>query len=203
MFSVKVERYDAGADKGFKRGVEFVVARGEAPVLFEFVDGLFDVVAFGIGAGVEMGHVPPARGGRNDGQRARRGNEPAQGVAVVRRVSHHFAGRGQVRGQQPRRLRAIAGLARGEQPVEHVAGPVAAQVQLAGAPASAAADGLRAFFLAAPAACWCTRMLVESSCTWRCRAWGTRRLWATSQCATRSHTPLSRQRAKRTYTRCQ
>ena len=99
MFSVKVKGQDAGADKGFKGSVELVVARGKTSVLFEFIDGLFDVVAFGVGTGVEMGHVSPSWSGWNDGQRARRGNESAQGVAVVGRVGHHFTGRGQVRGQ--------------------------------------------------------------------------------------------------------
>ena len=94
MFSVKVEGQDAGADKGFKGSVEFVVARGEVPVLFELIDGLFDVVAFGVGTGVEMGHVSPTWSAWNDGQGAGCGNEAAKGVAVVGRVGHHFTARG-------------------------------------------------------------------------------------------------------------
>lgn len=45
-------------------------------------------------------------------------------------------------------------------------------------------------------------MLVESTCSCRCRECGSFRLLRINQAVIFSQTPLSRQRAKRTYTRC-
>ena len=49
LFSVKAQDYGTCANEGVKGGVGFVIASGEAPVLFEVVGGLLDVVEFGVG----------------------------------------------------------------------------------------------------------------------------------------------------------
>ena len=83
-------------------------------MLLQFIARLLEVMTVGVRAGVEVRQVPSAWVGGNNGQCPCRGNQSAQGIAVVGRLSDDFAGRGQVRAQQPSGLRAIAGLPRRE-----------------------------------------------------------------------------------------
>jgi len=118
---------------------------------------------------------------------------------VVGAVCQHGLPGAQMLNQQPWGLRAVAGLAPGQGQRANPALRVAAQVQLGGEAAPAAAERLPngAVFFLAPAATWCARTVVESTRS-RCKpvAFCT---WA-STCA---HTPAWRQRRKRAYPVCQ
>ncbi|GAC1368468.1 MAG: hypothetical protein NVSMB30_04980 [Hymenobacter sp.] len=84
-------------------------------------------------------------------------------AGVVRPVREYGLPGAQVAHQQARRLRAVAGLAAGQGQGANPALCVAAQVELGGEPAAAAAKRLPdgAVFFLAPAATWCARTAVE------------------------------------------
>ena len=118
---------------------------------------------------------------------------------VVGPVGQYGLARTQVRQEQARRLRAVAGLAAGQGQGANPALRVATQVEFGGEPAATAAKRLAdgAVFFFAPPTTWCARTAVESTMR-RCKpvAFCT---WA----STCGHTPAWRQRRNRAYTVCQ
>ncbi|GAA3928246.1 hypothetical protein GCM10022406_12330 [Hymenobacter algoricola] len=120
-----------------------------------------------------MKDAAPMRGGQTNGLGPGHDDEPAQGITVVGCVGHNCADRARCGASK----QSVCG--------QSLAWP-GVRIQLSTLPAPSQLRwslGVRpprlrpmawGLFLAAPAACWWTRMLVESSCIWRWRAWGTR-----------------------------
>lgn len=96
----------------------------------------------------------------DDGLGAERLDVLAEGIGVIGLVGQDV-GRGQAR-DQGRSLGDVVALAAGEDEADRVSQGIDGDVQLAGQPASAAANGaiFRPPFLAV--ACWCARTMVES-----------------------------------------
>ena len=106
--------------------------------------------------------LPPVLFARNHGLGTGLGNLRPHLVRVISPVGQHALSGPQVRRQQSRGLRTIARLATRQRQLPRAGQGVTAPVQLA-AEAAAAPEGLRPVFLRAPAACWCTRTVVEST----------------------------------------
>ena len=131
----------------------------------------------------------------NDSLAALRPDGFDKGIRVVALVGHNELG-GLIF-DQCARLPDIGDLTCRENDAHWIAQGIHCHMQLGGQSTPRAADLLVARFFWAPAECWCARTIVESRN--RCSMSASLR----SAVATRSHTPFSRQREKRTKVRCQ
>ncbi len=192
---------------------QFFVAGRHSPVLFEAVDEPLHPIPLAVGHAVE------ARVGR---VRRPMGDEIADAappeIAPHRRAAVPLVS-GQPVGAHPRPTRAVAldracrqegrqcdllmALPAGQREDDWLATALGAEMDLGAEAATAPAEGLRAPFFRAPAACWWARTTVPST---KCKVQSRSPRAFASACTARrmrSQTPLSCQRRKRLYTVCQ
>ena len=175
---------------------ELVVARREAPELFEPVEESLDEVSrfVAVPVGMALGRAVASR--RDDGLGAGSLNRFDKSVAVVSLVGDDSSGRNGLDQRGP--LRDVRFLPASQDQAQRVAEGVDTGVDFGGQPTPRAADRLIAtVFLGAPAECWWARTMVESMKS------SSRSASPRSASAIRSQTPYVSQRAKRTYTECQ
>lgn len=169
---------------------EFVVARGDASELLDATEETLDQIAALVDMPVERAGVESVRARWNDRLAALRRNRFDEGIRIVALVGDDELGRLIL--NQRCRLLDVGDLPGRENDPQWIAQGIDGHVQFGGQSAPRAADFLLAGFFGAPAECWWARTMVESMN--RCSM-------SASPCsavATRSQTPFSRQRAKRT-----
>ena len=174
---------------------EFVVARGDASEMLEPCKEALDQIASAIEMPIELARCQAIGSGWNHRFCARRFDGGHEMVGIVALVGHHGL-TGQIFDQCWGKV-DIGNLPGREDDAQGIAQCVDGNVQFGRQSAARAADFLTTRFFWAPAECWWARTMVESmnSCSISASP--------PSTSATRSQTPLSRQRAKRTYVLCQ
>ena len=167
---------------------EFVVTRGDASEMLEASKEALDQIASAVEMPIEFARRQSIGPGRNHGLGASRFDSGHKMVGVVSLVGRHSLSRqilDQCRGVVD--IRVLPGR---KNDAQRIAQRIDGNVQFGCQSAARAADFLTARFFWAPAECWWARTMVESmnSCSMSASPPKTS--------ATRSNTPLSRQRAK-------
>ena len=131
---------------------ELVVARGDAPEVFELVEEAFDEVALAVERGIDRALDLAVLLGRDVGPRAVIDDEFDDGLGVIAPVGDGVAGRGKAANQR-RHGGLVGGLARAQQEAQRQAAGIDDDVDLAAQSATGTANGvIRAPFFP-PAAC--------------------------------------------------
>ena len=174
---------------------ELVVTRGDASELLDAVEETLDQIATFVDVPIERAGSQPMGTRRNNRLAALRSDCLDEGIRVVAFVGHDEFGWLVL--DQCLGLLDIRDLTRRENNPQRIAQGIDCNMQLGRQSPSRAADVLTAGFFLAPAECWWARTMVESmnSCSMSASP--------DSTVATRSQTPFSRQREKRTNVRCQ
>ena len=169
---------------------EFVVSRGEAAELFEAIEKSLDEVARLVAMPVDFARRIPVATGWTNGLSANSLDGVNQCIAVIALVGDH--GFGWNGFNQGGALGDVSDLAGGQDQADGITQRIHAGMNFGGQSAPRAADFLLTCFFWAPDECWWARTIVESMN--RCSR-------SASPCkavASRSQTPFSRQREKRT-----
>ena len=174
---------------------ELVVSRGDASELLDSVEETLDEIPVFVEMPVERTGIDSVGARRNDGLSPLGIDEFDKGIRVVTLVCHNE--RCCLIFDQSSSLRDIGNLPRGQDHPQWIAQSIDGHMQFGGQPPSGTTDFLFSRFFWAPAECWWARTIVESRN--RCSLSASPR----KAVATRSQTPESRQREKRTYVRCQ
>ena len=182
-------------DKRQERFGEFVVARGDASELLDPAEKTFDEVAIFVDMVIEISRVESVRARWNDSLAALGHDSLNKRVRIVALVGDDKPGRLIL--DQYFCLLDVGHLSCRENHTQRIAQGIDRHMQLGGQSASRAADLLDARFFWAPAECWWARTIVESMN--KCSMSASPR----KAVATRSQTPFSRQRERRTKARCQ
>ena len=169
---------------------EFVVARGDASELLDAAEETLDQVAALVEMPVERTWIEPIGTWRDNRLAVLRNDCCDEGIRIVALVGHDEFG--WLILDQRLGLFDIRNLPRRENDPQWIAQGIDRHMQLCRQSAARAADFLEACFFWAPAECWWARTMVESinSCS--------KSASPHSAVATRSQTPFSRQREKRT-----
>lgn len=170
---------------------EFVVTRGVRLKCLRRAKKRSTRMASAIEMPIELARCEAMGSGRNDGFGTRGLDGGHEMVGVVALIGHHGLTRQML--DQCRSVVDIGDLPGREDDAKRIAQRIDGHMQLGCQSAARTADFLTARFFGAPAECWWARTMVESmnNCSMSAS------LPSTS--ASRSQTPLSRQRAKRTY----
>ena len=174
-----------------QKGVgEFVVTRGDTPELLDPGEEALDQIAALVDMSIERTRVESVGSRRNDRLTALRGNYSDKSIRVVALVGHNELGRLTL--DQCSCLFDVGHLASGKNHPQWIAQGLHGDMQFGGQSAPRAADFLLTCFFWAPDECWWARTMVESMN--RCSKSASPR----KAVASRSQTPFSRQREKRT-----
>ena len=169
---------------------EFVVARGDASELLDTAEETLDQVAGLVDVPVERPRVETVGSWRDDRAAALRRDRFDEGIRIVALVGHNELGRLIL--DQCSRLFDVGHLTSGKNHPQRIAQGIHGDMQFGGQSAPRAADFLLTCFFWAPDECWWARTMVESMN--RCSKSASPR----KAVASRSQTPFSRQREKRT-----
>jgi hypothetical protein len=173
---------------------EFVVTRGDASEMLDPCKEALDQIASTVEMVIEFARSKAIGSGWNHRFGASRFDHGHEMVGVVAFVGYHSLAR-QILNQR-RGTVDVGDLPGREDDAQRIAQRIDGDMQFGRQSAARAADILTACFFWAPAECWWARTIVESmnSCSMSASP--------PSTSATRSQTPLSRQRAKRMYVLC-
>ena len=169
---------------------EFVVASGDAPELLDATEEALDQIAAFVEVPVERTWIEPIGTRRDNRLAVLRSDCCDEGIRIVALVGHNELGRLIL--DQCSRLFDVGHLTSGKNHPQRIAQGIHGDMQFGGQSAPRAADFLLTCFFWAPDECWWARTMVESMN--RCSKSASPR----KAVASRSQTPFSRQREKRT-----
>ena len=169
---------------------KFVVASGDTSELLDTAEETLDQVAGLVDVPVERPRVETVGSWRDDRAAALRRDRFDEGIRIVALVGHNELGRLIL--DQCSRLFDVGHLTSGKNHPQRIAQGIHGDMQFGGQSAPRAADFLLTCFFWAPDECWWARTMVESMN--RCSKSASPR----KAVASRSQTPFSRQREKRT-----
>ena len=169
---------------------KFVVASGDTSELLDTAEETLDQVAGLVDVPVERSRVETVGSWRDDRAAALRRDRFDEGIRIVALVGHNELGRLTL--DQCSCLFDVGHLASGKNHPQWIAQGLHGDMQFGGQSAPRAADFLLTCFFWAPDECWWARTMVESMN--RCSKSASPR----KAVASRSQTPFSRQREKRT-----
>ena len=183
-------------EEGIEAMIEFVVSSSKGPKLFEPIEESLNEISGLVSLLVIRAKRKSIAARRNNSLGPCGDDDVHEGIAVIPFVGDHSIGCDSL--DQSRALRNVGGVATGQDQAQRITQGIYTGVNLGGQPTARTADRLIAtVFLGAPAECWWARTTVESMNS------SSRSASRCSTSATRDHTPLVSQRAKRIYTECQ
>ena len=160
--------HDEGeGDESQEVDFEFFIAGGDSAELFEFIKKAFDFVALFVAFLIVDDAIQAVRLGRDERGDTLGVELGADGVAVVGFVHGGVPDAvARIEGIDPRLAdRSVSRRPRREADLDPIGFGGTHGMDLGAESAPRATQGLIAFFLAAPAACWCARTTVESKNT--------------------------------------
>ena len=169
---------------------EFVVARGDASELLDATKETLDQISAFVEVPIECTWIEPIGTWRDNRLAVLRNDCCDEGIRIVALVGHNELGRLTL--DQCSCLFDVGHLASGKNHPQWIAQGLHGDMQFGGQSAPRAADFLLTCFFWAPDECWWARTMVESMN--RCSKSASPR----KAVASRSQTPFSRQREKRT-----
>jgi len=148
-------------DGGEEVPCELVVAGGDAPEVFDFVEEALDEIALSVKREIDRALDLDVALGRNVGLGAARLDERDDAFRIIAAIGDNVAGQANA-AEQGRRGGLIGGLARREQQADRQALGIDHGMDLGAQSSTRTTDGVIRAPLFPPAACWCARTMEES-----------------------------------------